>query len=127
MRAHDRAVDHRILVVGIPSQALEHTLPHVGLGPAAEPAMHRHPVAKALGQVAPGQARTEAVKHSIDKQAVVLGCHPNMARPARKTVPYALPLVVAKAITPHQSTPLWLTRYEPHRPQGGKPLNDDTL
>jgi len=54
MRPNDRAVDHRIFVIGVGGQMLEDLLPEARLGPAAEPSMGVLPVAESLRQITPG-------------------------------------------------------------------------
>ena len=81
MSPHDHAVDHRVLVVCIGRQALEHFLPHPGLGPPAEAGVYLDPTAEPLGQIAPWDASTIAVQHSLDKQPIVLSGHAPHADP----------------------------------------------
>ena len=126
MSAYDRAVDHRILVVGISGEMLENALPHAGLGPSAETAMHRHTITEALRQIAPGQTRTEPVKHGLDEQPVVPRGDANMPLTSGQQVLDTLPLIVPKAVASHWSAPSWLTRYESKFPPRRNPLNDDT-
>ena len=126
MGAHDRAVDYRILVVGIGSEVLEHTLPHTRLGPTAEPPMHANTITKALREIAPRQTCTITVEHRLDKQPVVLRRRSHMARPPRQKVLNPLPLIVPEAVASHQSAPSWLTAYESKLPLRRNPLNDDT-
>src|SRR5215212_4150159 len=109
MSAHNRAVDHGVLGVGVGRQVLEHPLPHAGLGPAAEAGLHLDPAAEPLGQVAPGNARAVAVKHGLDKQPVVLGRAPDMSDPARQKVSDPRPFVITQAVASHQSGPHYLT------------------
>jgi len=124
--AHDRAVDHRVFVVGIGREVLEHALPHIRLGPAAEASMHRDAVTEALGQVAPWHTSAKTIKHGFDEQSVVERGHAHMALTPGKQVLYAVPLIVAKAVAPHRSAPYQLTSYESKFPPLRNPLNDDT-
>jgi hypothetical protein len=48
MGAHNGAVDHRIFVVGIGREVMEHPEPHARSGPAAETAVDIDRIAKAL-------------------------------------------------------------------------------
>src|SRR5687768_3858780 len=52
--AHDRAVDHRVLVVGVTGQVLEDPRPDPRLGPAAEAGVHLLPVPSARADPATG-------------------------------------------------------------------------
>src|SRR4051812_50195858 len=98
MGAHNGAVDHRILVVSVPGQALKNPLPDAGSGPAAEAAMDVLAVAKALRQVAPGDAGAIAVEDGINKQAVVPGGHTHKNKPARQPNFFPPPLVVPHGV-----------------------------
>jgi len=80
---HDRAVDHRVFVVGIGRQSLEQPLPHSFIGPAGKAHMDLYGIAKALRQIAPGNACAIAVEHGLDKQPVVLGGHSDMTGTSR--------------------------------------------
>src|SRR4051794_10275869 len=112
MGAHDGAVDHRILGVSVPGQALKNPLPDTGFSPAAEAAMDVLAVAKALRQVAPGDAGAIAVENGIDEQAVVRGGPTNRPRPAGQQISDPLRLVVTKGISAHRSASSKLTAYE---------------
>jgi len=112
MGAHDRAVDHRVFIVGIGSQMLENPLPNAGLGPSAEAPVDVLPIAEALRQIAPRNARTVAIQDRLDEQPIVRRRHPDVTLPSGKQLPDAIPLVIAKAIPSHGSAPKWLTPYE---------------
>ncbi|AOS04063.1 hypothetical protein DXO170_15525 [Xanthomonas oryzae pv. oryzae] len=56
-------------------------------------------VAKAFGQVAPGDTGAIAVEDSLDKQPVVLGGHADMTSSAEKQIADAIPLIVSKGVT----------------------------
>ena len=71
VRAHDRAVEHQIFVVPVRGQRLEHPLPYSGMTPTAEAAIHRLPLAVALGQVAPVRTGPQNPQTSVHKQAVI--------------------------------------------------------
>src|ERR1700722_19191069 len=58
MGAHNGAVDHRIFVVGVCCEILEHPLPDTAFGPTAEPPMHLNSVTEPLRQIAPRHPRT---------------------------------------------------------------------
>jgi hypothetical protein len=103
MRPNDRAVDHRILVIGIGRQMLEDLLPDAGLSPAAEPLVGILPVAEALRQIAPGDPGSVAIEHRLDESTVVFGRHADMASPAWEQVLDPFPLVVTQSISCHWS------------------------
>src|SRR4051794_2108668 len=99
MGTYDGAVDHRIFGVSVPGQALKDPLPDAGSGPAAEAAMDVLAVAKALRQVAPGDAGAIAVEDGINKQAVVRGRHTNTTQPAGQQIFCPVPVVVTPGRT----------------------------
>jgi len=51
--AHERGVEHQILVVGIGGQRIEHPFPDPGLGPAGEALVDGLPFAVPLGHILP--------------------------------------------------------------------------
>jgi len=126
MSAHDGAVDHRVLIVGIGCEMLEYPLPDAGLGPTAEPPMHVLPVAEPLRQIAPRYAGSIAKQHRFDEQPVIRRSHPHMTLTPGQQALDTVPLIVAKAVASHWSAPKWLTRYESKFPPRRNPLNDDT-
>src|SRR3954471_23674895 len=67
MGAHDGGVDHRIFVVGIRRQMLEHLRPNPRLGPSAEATMHLDAIAETLRQVTPRNTGAEPVQHRFDE------------------------------------------------------------
>ena len=95
MGANDRAVDHRVLVVGLARQAPEEPFPHAALGPSAEPGVHLLPGTEPLRQVPPGNAGAVAVEHRLDEQAIVLGRHADVSLAARQQALDPVPLVIA--------------------------------
>jgi hypothetical protein len=119
MGAHDGAVDHRVLVVGIACEVLEDALPHTRVGPAAEAPMHLHTIAEAFGQVAPGNTGPVAVEHRLDEQPIIRRRDADPALLPRQQVLDSVPLVIVQAIAAHRSAPNRLTAYEsenrPHR------------
>lgn len=125
MRAHDGAVDHRVFVIGIGSQVLENPLPNPRFRPAAVTAMDVLPVAKAFGQVAPGNPRPVAIQHRLDKQTVVRRRHSDLPLTPRKQIANPLPLIVPQAVASHRSAPKSLTPHESNFAPLGNPLNDD--
>ena len=86
MGTHDRAVDHRVLIVSVGTEVLEQFDPDAAHGPATEPDMHRFPVAEPLWQIAPRDARSVAKQHRLDKQPIILRRHPDVALTAGQQV-----------------------------------------
>src|SRR3954463_4367799 len=84
---------------------LEHALPHARLGPATEAGLPLDPPAKALGQIAPGDASPIAVEHGLDKQPVVLGGHAHMAQTSGQQISDPRPLIIPQAVASHRSAP----------------------
>jgi hypothetical protein len=105
MSPHDRAVDHGVLVVGVGRHVLEQSLPHAGLGPAAEAGLHLASAAEALGQIAPGNASPIAVEHGLNKQPIVLSGHAHRPDPPRQQILDPLPLIILQAVASHWSAP----------------------
>src|SRR5215472_10740452 len=103
VRPNDRAVDHRIFVIGVGGQMLEDFLPDAGLAPAAEPLMGILPVAQSLRQITPGDAGAVAIEHRLYESTVVFGSHADMAQPPGEQVLDPFPLVVAQSISGHGS------------------------
>jgi hypothetical protein len=126
MSAHDGAVDHRIFVVSLSGEVLEHAFPDAGDGPAAEASLHLDPIPKTLRQVTPGNPGPIAVEHSFDKHPVVPRRHTNRPLTARQKVSDPLPLIITQAIASHRSAPNTLTGSEPKLASRQNPLNDDT-
>jgi hypothetical protein len=98
VRPNNRAVDHRVFVVGVGGQMLKDALPHPGLGPAAEPSVRVLPIAKALGQIAPGNSGAVAIQNRFDEAPIILSGGANMPDSSRQQVLYPLPLLVAQVI-----------------------------
>jgi hypothetical protein len=71
MGAHNGAVDHGVFIVCVGREMLENPLPHTGLCPTAEPAMHILPITEALRQVTPGCSDSVAIEYRLDEQPVV--------------------------------------------------------
>src|SRR3954454_25157319 len=105
MSAHDGAVDHRIFVVSLCGEVLEHPLPHAGLGPAAEAGVDLDPTAETLWQIAPGDARPIEVEHGLDKQPIVLDSYAHMPNPPRQQIADPRPLITPQAVASHRSAP----------------------
>jgi len=95
VRPNNGAVDHGVFVVGVDGQMLKDVLPHAGLGPAAEPSVRILPIAKALGQIAPGDSGAVSIHNRFDESAIVTGGYPDVPRLPRKQILDALPLIIA--------------------------------
>jgi hypothetical protein len=102
-RSDDGAVDHRVFVVGVGGQVLEHALPHPVLGPTAEPTMGVLPVPEALRQVAPRNAGAVSVEQGFDESAIIAGGDTDIAGFAGKQVLDSLPLIITKCISVYRS------------------------
>jgi hypothetical protein len=96
MGAHNGAVDHRIFVVGVCCEILEHPFPDTAFGPTTEPPMHLNSVTKPLRQIAPGHPRTITIEQRLDEQSIVRCGHPDRAFAPGQQVLDSIPLVVAQ-------------------------------
>jgi len=103
MGAHDGRIDHRVFVVGIRGQMLEHPLPDARLGPAGKARMNRLPVSEPLRQVPPGHAGPISVQNRLDKQTIVLGGYAHISLTSRQQILDPLPFVVMQSIAAHRS------------------------
>jgi hypothetical protein len=68
---HDGGVDHHVLVVVIARQKLEKALENPALRPPAEPLVDDFPIAKAFGQITPGNAGTISVQNRFHEQPII--------------------------------------------------------
>jgi hypothetical protein len=75
--AHDCAVYHRIFIIRIGSQNGEYRFPDTRFRPSAEPLMHVLPISKPIGKIAPRNTSPISVEHSLDKETIIVGCHPD--------------------------------------------------
>jgi hypothetical protein len=103
--AHDRDVNHHVFVVVIAGQKFENPLENAALGPSVEALIDDLPVAKALRQIAPGDAGAKAEENGFDEQAIVSRRTAYMAFATRQNVFDPIPLVVALGIASHRSAP----------------------
>ena len=62
-------------------------------------------IAKALRQIAPGDASAIAIENRFDKQPVVLSRDPNMAHASRQNILDPVPLIIPQSIASHWSAP----------------------
>src|SRR5439155_20558393 len=102
---HNGAIDHGVFIIRVGRQHLEHLLPHPTLGPARKSRMNFDRIAKALRQIAPGDASAIAIENRFDKQPVVLSRDPNMARTSRQNILDPVPLIIPQSIASHWSAP----------------------
>ena len=72
---NNRAVDLGILVVWLGSQHFKDPLLNATIAPAHVASMNHPKVAKAFGQIAPGNAGAITIEHCLDKEAIILGSH----------------------------------------------------
>ena len=92
MGAHNGAVDHRILVVGVCGEILKHPLPYTAFGPTAEPQVDLYPVAEPLRQIALRHPGTITIEHGLDEQPIISRGHPDRAFTPGQQVLDPLPL-----------------------------------
>ncbi len=103
MRADDRGVDHRVLVVGIICQRFEKTLPNPAGGPARETRVNVLPSTEARRHVAPRNALPEFPDHGLyEKLVASFAVAPDMSGTARQQVFDPSEFVVAQSLTVHQ-------------------------
>ena len=58
-----------------------------------------HPkVAKAFGQITPGNAGAITIEHCLDKEVIILGSHTDGADSAGEQMLNTLPLIITKSI-----------------------------
>ena len=98
MGPNNRAVDLGILVVCLGSQHFKDPLPNTTLAPAHVASMNHPKVAKAFGQIAPGNACTITIEHCLDKEAMILGSHSNSSHSAGEQVLNTLLLIITESI-----------------------------
>ena len=103
MGAHDRAVDHRVFIVGIDRQQSKDAGPDVTFCPATVPPVRVVPVTEAFREVAPGDARAITVQHRVHEKTVVRGSDANRPRSPGQVVPDSVPLIVAESMEAHGS------------------------
>lgn len=93
--AYDGGVNHHVFVVVIFRQQLENALENSALRPSTEALMDDLPIPKALGQIAPRNARSVSVKDSFDEQPIVRRSASHMAFATGQKILDPVPLVVA--------------------------------
>ena len=77
----------------------ENTFPHTTFRPAPMAAVNILPIAKAFGQIPPGNPGPIPVKDSLHKQPVILGRYANCFLTPRKEVFDPLPLLITQRIS----------------------------
>ena len=100
MGAHGRRIDHHPLQIRL-LQRIKDAFLNAVLGPSVVALEDRVPVAKALGQVAPGGTSARNPEHGVDKEAIVGGGATGIGRLAWKERRDVLPLVVTNGIASH--------------------------
>ena len=95
---NNRAVDLGILVVCLGSQHLKDPLPNTTLAPAHVASMNHPKVAKAFGQIAPGNAGAITIEHCLDKEAIILGSHSDGSHSAGEQMLNTLPLIITESV-----------------------------
>ena len=99
MGPNNCAVDLGILVVCLGSQHFKDPLPDTTLAPAHVASMNHPKVAKAFGQIAPGNAGAITIEHCLDKEAIILGSHSDGSNSAREQMLNTLPLIITESIS----------------------------
>ena len=112
MRANAGRIDRHVLGIGFQCQSLENPREYATLAPAAVALMDALAVAKALGQVPPGNSGPVAVDDGIDEQAIVGGRPPDVTFAAWQEILDLDPLIVAQSMAVHLSASLLPTTHE---------------
>ena len=94
MSAHDGGVNHHVLIVVIAGQKPENPLENAALGPSVEALIDDLPVAKALGQIAPGDAGAKSEQNGFNEQPIVRRRAANMALAPRQNILDRIPLIL---------------------------------
>jgi hypothetical protein len=106
MGTHNAGVNHRVFVVGVIREGLEHPEPDTRFTPSPKAGMDFAIVTKECGEVAPGNPGTIPIQYCFDEQAIVASGRANTPDPTGQQVFDAFPLVIAKGIAArHRSTP----------------------
>jgi hypothetical protein len=98
MGPNNRAVDLGILVVCLGSQHFKDSLPDTSLAPAHVASMNHPKVAKAFGQITPGNAGAITIEHCLDKEAIILGSHSDGSHSAGEQMLNTLPLIITESV-----------------------------
>ena len=98
MGPNNRAVDLGILVVCLDSQHFKDPLPDTTLTSAHVASVNHPKVAKAFGQVTPGNAHAITMEYCLDKEANILGSHSDGSNSAGEQVLDALPLIITERV-----------------------------
>ena len=98
MGTHTLAVDLGILVVRLGNQYFKDPLLDTTLAPAHGVSVNHPKVAKAFGQIAPGNACAITIEHCLDKEAIILGSHSDGSHSAGEQMLNTLPLIITESI-----------------------------
>lgn len=90
----DGGVDHRIFIVGILGQTLEHSLPDAASTPARMARVDHSEISEPLRQITPCDPSAVTIYHRFNKQPVIFGRPSDMARTARQNIRDPLLLVI---------------------------------
>ena len=82
MGLHNRAVKLGILLVCLGSEHFKDPLPDTPLAPAHVTSVNHPKVAKAFGQVTPGDTDPITIEHCLDKEAIIFGSNPDCTNSA---------------------------------------------
>ena len=98
MGPHNRAVDLGILIVCLGSQHFKDPLSDTPLAPAHVTSVNHPKVAKAFGQIAPGDTNAITIEHCLDEGAIILGSHSDGSHSAGEQMLNTLPLIITESI-----------------------------
>ncbi len=93
MCAHNRAVNHGVLIVHIASQCLKYGSPYATFAPSAMTCMHHSEVTKTLWQIPPRNSCPIPIPYCLYEQSIVSRRDPNVPLSAGQKVFNPLPLV----------------------------------
>ena len=98
MGPHNRAVKLGILFVCLGREHFKDPLPDTLLAPAHVTSVNHPKVAKAFGQVTPGDTDLITVEHCLDKEAIILGSHSDGSYSTREQMLNPLPLIITESV-----------------------------
>ena len=79
-------------------QHFKDPLPDTTRAPAHVASMNHPKVAKAFGQIAPGNACAITIEHCLDKEAIIPGSHSDGSHSAGEQVLNPLPLIITESV-----------------------------
>jgi hypothetical protein len=112
--AHQRGIEHQVLVIGVAGERIEHLLPHPGLGPAGEALVHALPFAVPLGQVLPPCPGSQHPQNRVHKQPIIGTRAAPVAGLAGQQMGDPLPLRIGKFIPSNHDRGSRSTNLESH-------------